>query len=104
MLTNGTDSIELANVQGAALNALPKGVFLYYEANIPDAWTLATLTISGHTNSSADYEAVDFDHVFFTAAVPEPTLVCLLAIWGPVLAFRRRRHEVSPRSSRRGIR
>jgi hypothetical protein len=89
VLTNGVDSITLADVTGTALNSLAKLTFLHYEVAIPDSWTQATLKISGHTDSTASAEAIDFDHIFFTG-VPEPASFGLLALAGLVLARRRR--------------
>ena len=68
--TNGTDTITLADFQGAALNALSKSKWLHYSGAIPDGWTSATLKISG--GSHADTMALDFDNVEFNAT---PSLV-----------------------------
>jgi hypothetical protein len=89
-LTNGTDTIYLANVQGTALNALTKDTFLNYSVQIPGSWMQVTLRISSHTNSSGNDEQVDFDHIFFTGTpVPEPATLTLLALGGLLLLRRR---------------
>ncbi|MBN1343933.1 MAG: PEP-CTERM sorting domain-containing protein [Phycisphaerae bacterium] len=93
ILTNGVDTIFLADVHGDALNALDKETFLHYEAAIPDQWTQVWLRILSHTNSSTNAESVDFDHVFFTGVyVPEPAGIALFALTGLILHRRRPRN------------
>ncbi len=92
VLTNGVDTIYLADVVGSALTSLTKDSYLHYEVAIPDGWTQATLKISAHTNSSTGDEVVDFDHIFFTGTyVPEPATMSLLAVAGLFLVRRRSR-------------
>jgi autotransporter-associated beta strand protein len=69
-LTNGADTITLAEASGVALNVLKQSAWLHYSAAIPDSWTTAVLKISGSTN--ADTKAIDFDNIEFYA---RPTLV-----------------------------
>lgn len=88
VLTNGMDSIILAEVREAALNALVKDQFLHYTASIPASWTQAWFELSASTNSSAGSEIVNFDNAFITA-VPEPALTALL-VMGAVATLRRR--------------
>jgi hypothetical protein len=97
ILTNGVETVTLADVQGEALNLLDKGTFLRYSADIPAGWTTATLVLTSHTDSSSGAEAVDVDNVFFTgSAVPEPATLALVAIGSVLLARRRRRSPSSP--------
>jgi len=79
VLTNGTDSIDLAWVEGAGLNALAKDMFINYTVAIPNTWTTAQLILSSFTNSSEDAESVDFDNIYFQGVpVPEPTMLLIL--------------------------
>jgi hypothetical protein len=64
VLTNGTDSVVLADVAGVALNALSKGKYLHYSVDVPGGWTQASLVISSRTDDPARAEAVDFDQFF----------------------------------------
>jgi len=59
------DTLDLARVEGTALNSVNDNVYHYYTVDIPDSWSHATLTVSSRTNSSADSEAVDFDAIYF---------------------------------------
>ena len=65
-MTDGADTIVLADVQGLAMNDLAKGTFITYSVHVPANWTQATLQISSYTDSLTNSEAVDFDHIFFT--------------------------------------
>jgi len=95
ILTNGVETITLADVQGDALDLLEKGTFLRYSVDIPAGWTTATLVVSCYTDSSSGAEAVDFDNIFFTGSVPEPATLALVAIGAVFLAGRRRRFASS---------
>jgi hypothetical protein len=91
-LSNGLDTLYLADVEGAALNSssLTKDVFLHYSAAIPDSWTEATLTISSHIASNSGN--ADFDNFVITGTVvPEPSTLVLLAIGCLAWALRRRK-------------
>ena len=81
VLTHGTETIDLARVEGTALNGLPKLYFVNYTATIPDTWDSAQLTISSYTNSSSDYEGVDFDNIYFEGVfIPEPSVLLVLGL------------------------
>ncbi len=92
VLTNGVDTITVADYVGTGLNALTKDRFNNFSAAIPDSWTTATLKLSSLTDDGAGAEIINFDHIFFTGSVvPEPASVAsglgILAL----LAVRRRR-------------
>jgi len=72
VLTNGNETVTLAEAQGGVLDALQKSAWLHYSVAVPATWTSAVLKISSSTNSSTDAEAVDFDNIEFYAT---PTVV-----------------------------
>ena len=73
VLSNGVDSINLVNWQGAtALNSLVTLGYKNYEVDIPDSWNQATLTISSSTNSSSAAEFFNFDNLQFIGVMGVP--------------------------------
>ena len=90
LLTNGQETIVLADVQGPALNDLDKDVFLRYAADVPEEWTEVWLVISSRTDSATGAEAVDFDNFFLRGTpIPEPACALLLGMAVPVFLRRR---------------
>jgi autotransporter-associated beta strand protein len=80
VLTNGTETITLADLQSAALNSQPKGAWIRLSASVPAAWTTATLKVLGLANGGG---AFDVDNVEFRAAsAPQPVLP-VNAFWRP---------------------
>jgi alkaline phosphatase len=79
-LTNGTATIDLARVEGLALNGLTDNVWYTYTATVPDDWTQVQIIVSASNNSSTGAEIMDFDRILVRgAAVPEPATWMLLA-------------------------
>jgi len=68
-VTNGIDTIPLAEAVGPALNGLAKSTWLHYAVVIPDSWTTAVLKVAGSTTSATSANAIDFDNIEFYAAV-----------------------------------
>ena len=95
MLTNGTDTIYLANLAATQGAQFESGCFPpLREPEIPHAWSQATLKISSHTNSTVGTESVDFDNIFFTGIrIPEPSTTAMLLTVGIGLAWQLRRRK-----------
>jgi len=91
VVTNGTETITLVDLDGLEINALYWFATYAYSAAIPDSWTQATLIISSRTDAPDSTELVDYDHIFFTGTlIPEPSSLCLLAAAGLISWCRRR--------------
>jgi hypothetical protein len=96
VVTNGTESITLADLNATDINGLFKFISFSYpfSAEIPDDWTQATLIISSRTDEYT--EGMDVDNIFFTGTrIPEPASVCLLALAGMIAGLRARRRGAS---------
>jgi hypothetical protein len=101
VLTNGTDTITLAELYGDDLNALFKYISYPYGGAIPDDWTQATLIISSRMDDVDGSEGMDIDNIFFTGTrIPEPTSVYLLALAGLMMCPRRPRFAPAEASGR----
>jgi hypothetical protein len=86
-VTNGTDSVNLLNFSGPALDNFGGDGFLTYQAAIPNDWAHATLVMTSSTNSTQGAERFDFDSIEFRGAVviPEPG-TCAVALAGLIVA------------------
>ncbi len=92
VVTNGTDTITLVDLDGLEINGLYWFVSYSYSAVIPDSWTSARLMISSRTNAPDSTEGMDVDDIFFMGTrVPEPASLCFLAMAGLLVGGRRRR-------------
>jgi alkaline phosphatase len=84
-LTNGMTTVDLARVEGLALNNLTNNVWYTYTAAVPDDWTQVQIIVSAGNNSSTGAEVMDFDRVLVRGnIVPEPSTLILL---GPAVLF-----------------
>jgi len=94
VLSNGTDTMDLVRLEGAAINNQTAGSWYTYTAAVPESWASLLVTVSASDNSSAGAEVLNFDNLVISGTVvPEPgTLVMLLgaAVLG-LIAWRRRR-------------
>jgi hypothetical protein len=100
-LSNGTDQIDVFNVQGLeaddGLDHLAQSGYITYQADIPQSWSTAELVIASSSNSSTGAERFDFDNVAFrgVAVIPEPSALALAAGAGIGLLTRRRRTRLA---------
>jgi alkaline phosphatase len=79
ILTDGIHSIDLARVEGLALNSLTDNVWYTYTAVVPDDWTHVQLIVDASNNSSSGAEVMDFDRLLVRGSlVPEPSATALL--------------------------
>lgn len=80
VLTNGIDSVDLARLEGLALNGLTDDAWYTYTAQVPDDWTQVQIVVSASNNSDTGAEVMDFDRIVVRgAAVPEPS-TCAAAL------------------------
>jgi alkaline phosphatase len=99
ILTDGTSSIDLARVEGSALNGLTDNVWYTYTATVPDGWDQLQIVVSASNNSGTGLEIMDFDRILVRGiAVPEPSTCALLLLAGAGwtcwrLRWRRRREN-----------
>ncbi|MEN6449809.1 MAG: alkaline phosphatase [Thermoguttaceae bacterium] len=101
VLTNGIASIDLARVDGLALNGLTDNAWYTYTATVPEDWTQVQLLISASNNSSSSVEIMDIDRIVVRGmAVPEPSTAIMLMTASVALSWSLlRRREVAVRRS-----
>jgi probable HAF family extracellular repeat protein len=105
-VTNGTDTIDLANLTAAAgadaIDDLAGDGFLFRTAVIPNDWTQATLVITSSSNSTQAAERYDFDSIEFRA-IPEPSAwgLAMAAVIAAAAGRIRHRHQQARRAERK---
>jgi len=94
ILSNGTDTMDLVRLEGAAINNQTAGVWYTYTADVPGSWKSLLLTVSASDNSSSGAEVLNFDNIVISGTIPEPGTLVMLAgagIVGLALIWRRRK-------------
>ncbi|MEX2187299.1 MAG: PEP-CTERM sorting domain-containing protein [Pirellulales bacterium] len=89
-LSNGFDTILMAERSGAAGLDPIEGGWSHYRAFVPNGWTSASIVFTSFTNSSAGDEYFDIDNIAFfgTYVVPEPSSYCMAILGAAMLVLR----------------